>query len=393
VGTRILDNDAAVLQSLLEVGVSLSASTNREEVLHVVLREARKLTGAEAGSLYTAERGQLCFVACQNDRMDLSVISAKLVGKTMAISTDSLAGYVATTGQALNLPDTYSLPPGTPFHINRDFDSGTGYRTESALALPLMCPDGSCVGVLELLNHLDAEGRIGPFPDPRQASIRSLVSMAAVTIHNYLLQEELKKAHLETILRLSVAAEFRDDDTGEHVRRISRSSGIIARAMGQDADFVELIEWASPMHDIGKIGIPDAILLKPGPLTDAERRVVETHTTIGADILGEPHNELIAMAREVAMAHHEKWNGQGYPGGLKGTEICLSGRIVGLADVLDALVSKRCYKEAFPQSKALRIIAQEKGEHFDPDVVDAFFRVLDEVMAPYDALAAQADAR
>jgi putative two-component system response regulator len=187
-----------------------------------------------------------------------------------------------------------------------------------------------------------------------------------------------------------VAGEFRDDDTGEHVRRISRSSALIAAAMGLDSHVAELIEWASPMHDIGKIGIPDSVLLKPGRLTAAERRIVETHPAIGADILGRPQNEVIATARDVALSHHEKWNGRGYPSGLAGEAIPLCGRIVGLADVLDALICKRCYKDPFPIEQALAIIHQEHGQHFDPAAVEAFDRVSEQVLAPY--LAKQGDA-
>ena len=387
----VSQDDAAVLESLLQVGMSLSALTDRQEVLEVVLREARKLARAEAGSLYVVEKDHLRFMAAQNDRLDVSAIGENLLGREVPISANSLAGFVALTGEILNLPSTYDLPDGTPFRVSRSFDAATGYRTQSVLAIPLACPDGACVGVLELINHLDASGRAHRFPRVGHDGIRSLAAMAAVTIQNYLLQEELRKAHLETIMRLSVAGEFRDDDTGEHVRRISRSSGMIAREAGLAGDQVELIEWASPMHDIGKIGVPDSILLKPGPLTRAERRIVETHPLIGGDILGEPQNELIAMARDVALTHHERWNGQGYPRGLSGEGIPQSGRIVGLADVLDALICKRCYKKAFPKQRVLEIISSERGKHFDPAIVEAFFRIHEDVLKPYELAAEQVD--
>ena len=366
------------------MGVSLSALADRKEVLDVVLREARRLTGAEAGSLYVVEDGRLRFVAAQNDRLDVSAITDKLLGKEVGISTTSLAGFVASTGEVVNIPDTYAMASGLPFRVNRGFDAELGYHTKSVLAIPLTCPDGPCVGVLELINHVDSAGQVGSFPDPSHDGIRSLAAMAAVTVQNHLLREELKRAQLETILRLSVAGEFRDDDTGEHVRRISQSSTTLARQMGCAEREVELIQRASPMHDIGKIGIPDSILLKPGPLTVAERRIVQTHPLIGADILGEPQNELIAMAREVALTHHEKWDGSGYPDRLSGEAIPLCGRIVGLADVLDALICRRVYKDAFPRERALQIIAAEEGRHFDPAAVTAFFEVQEEVLGPYD---------
>jgi len=375
--------ESVLLRSLLEVGMSLASAADRREVLDVVLREARRLSRAEAGSLYVVQDGRLRFMAVQNDRLDVSAIQGALLGHEVAISSASLAGFVCVTRKALNIADAYHLPVGTPFRVSRSFDAATGYRTKSVLALPLTCPDGEPVGILELINHVASDGRVGSFGQDTGEGLTMLVSMAAVTVHNYLLQEQLRKAHLETVMRLSVAGEFRDDDTGEHVRRISRSSTLLARELGLDSAQVELIEWASPMHDIGKIGVPDSILLKPGPLTEAERRIMETHTMIGADILGEPQNDLIATARDVALSHHEKWNGGGYPHRLAGESIPLSGRIVGLADVIDALISKRCYKAAFPVERVLAIVASGRGEHFDPAVVEAFFGIRDEILEPY----------
>ncbi|MGB2820699.1 MAG: HD domain-containing phosphohydrolase [Phycisphaerae bacterium] len=371
----------------MEIGVGLSEVSDLQEVLDVVLREARRLAGAEAGALFIVEQDELRFVAAENDRLDLSAIGGKLLGRRIPLSSASLAGFVALTGRLTNIANSYDLPSGAPFRIDRDFDAATKYHTRSVLAVPLNRPDGSCVGVLELINHVDPAGGVGPFPDRGHESIRLLAAMAAVTIQNHLLQQRLKEAHLETILRLSVAGEFRDDDTGGHVRRISRTSALIAREMGLAAPQVELIRAASPMHDIGKIGIPDSILLKPGPLTAAERRIVETHPLIGADILAGPQNEFIAMARQIALTHHERWDGRGYPNGLAGEQIPLAGRIVGLADVLDALICKRCYKEPYPRQKALAVILEEKGKHFDPAVVDAFVRCQAGIIACYDVSA------
>jgi len=380
---QVFHDSEAVLKSLLEVGVNLSVLEDRREMLSLILQEARKLTRSEAGTLYVLTGKTLQFVACQNDAMDTSVISQKLLGRELDIGGDSLAGFVARSGQILNIADSYALPAGAPFRINRDFDSLTGYRTESILAIPLMRPEKQCVGVLELINHLGPAGRITPFPEDKCSGIASLASVAAVTIHNSLLQEQLKQAQLDCIIRLSVAAEFRDDNTADHIRRISRSSALIAAAMNMPKDFVEMIQAASPMHDIGKIGIPDAILLKPGPLTRLERQLVQKHTLIGADILADPPNALISMAREVALTHHERWDGNGYPCGLSGEEIPLSGRIVGLADVFDALVSERCYKEPIPMDESLEIIRRENGKHFDPAVTEAFFSRLDILTASY----------
>jgi HD-GYP domain-containing protein (c-di-GMP phosphodiesterase class II) len=375
--------DAELLGSLIEVGVNLSAIPSRHQMLDLILREARKLARAEAGTLYIRRHGRLRFAAAQNDRLDLANISEHLLGKEEGVSCDSLVGYVAMTGRTVNLPDTFSLPPGAPFSVNRQFDSATGYSTRSMLTVPLKHAEGECIGVLQLINRLNHAGGVMPFPPIEASGLLPLASMAAVTIHNAILQDDLREAHLETILRLSVAAEFRENTLGDHVRRISQCSALIARAMGLSPRQIELLEAASPMHDIGKIGVRDAVLLKPGPLSPEERRQVEQHTTIGAKILAEPQDELIATARDVALWHHERWDGTGYPDGLAGSRIPLSARIVGLADVFDALVSDRCYKRAYPLDDALKIIAEQSGKHFDPTVQEAFFRVVGDVLDRY----------
>jgi putative two-component system response regulator len=193
--------------------------------------------------------------------------------------------------------------------------------------------------------------------------------------------EKIKITSLDTVYRLSRAAEYKDEDTGAHVQRMSHYSSAIARSMGLDDKFVENILWAAPMHDIGKIGIPDRVLLKPGKLDDDEWVIMRRHTTIGAEILKDADAEFIKLAAEVALTHHEKWSGNGYPQGIKGTDIPLAGRIVALADVFDALTSERPYKAPFPLEKALAIIKEGKGSHFDPQVAEAFFSVEGEIKA------------
>ena len=375
--------NAELLRSLLQISVNLSATHDRRAMLEMILTESRRLSGADAGSLYVRHGDQLEFVVAQNDSVDISRLEEQLLSRTLAVSGDSLAGFVASSGRALNIPDAYRLASGAPFHVNRNFDATTGYRTTSILALPLTCPDGEVVGVLQLINRTADGGAIVPFPHGDDSALQSLASMAAVSIQNALLMERLKQANLDTIIRLAIVAEFRDSATAEHIQRISRISALIAQTMRLDHEQVELIQCASPMHDIGKIGIPDSILLKPGPLTPAERTVVETHTTIGVEILGRPTNALMQMAHDIALCHHERWGGGGYPKGLKGEVIPLSARIVCLADVFDALATKRCYKEAYPLDEVRSILAKERGQQFDPRVMDAFWEGFDEASIPY----------
>lgn len=192
--------------------------------------------------------------------------------------------------------------------------------------------------------------------------------------------EKIKAASLDTIYRLSMAAEFRDDDTGAHIKRMSLYTAAIARSMGLTEHAIENILYAAPMHDLGKIGIADLILLKPAGLTPAEWEIMKQHTLIGAKILKGSDAEFIRLGEVIALSHHEKWDGSGYPTGLKGIEIPIAGSITAIADVFDALTTKRPYKEAFSVEKSLAIIREGRGNHFDPDVVDAFLAIQDEIL-------------
>lgn len=191
---------------------------------------------------------------------------------------------------------------------------------------------------------------------------------------------DLQEAYLDTIHRLALAAEHKDEDTGDHILRISRYTAFLAEKLGLPPDEVQNIRYAAPMHDVGKIGTPDHILLKSGKLTDQEFDLMKMHTTIGAKILGNSKAKILQVAEQIALSHHEKWNGKGYPRGLSGENIPLVGRIVALADTFDALTSKRPYKEPYPVAIALEIIKKERGQHFDPDVTDVFLENIDEIL-------------
>jgi response regulator RpfG family c-di-GMP phosphodiesterase len=183
---------------------------------------------------------------------------------------------------------------------------------------------------------------------------------------------ELEQARLEVLARLALAAEYRDDATQEHAWRIGRTCGLLAGAVGLDGGQAELIERAAPLHDIGKIGIPDAILLKPGGLTPSEYAEMQAHTTIGTEILSGSGSALLELAQQIALTHHERWDGSGYPTGLRGEEIPIAGRIAAIADVFDALTHERPYKPAWSVDRAVGEVLAGQGRQFDPDVVDAF---------------------
>lgn len=239
----------------------------------------------------------------------------------------------------------------------------------------------------DLLARLRSALRLKEYHDRLESQVELLDS---------LVQErtgELQKSHREAVWRLAKAGEYRDDETGSHVARVAWICGVLAQALGMRSNTVDMLFQTSPLHDIGKIGIRDDILLKPGRLTHEERRVIERHTLIGEEILlrppraveslsktymsAYPHDDtpskLIVMAAQIARHHHEKWDGSGYPDRLVGAEIPVEARVVALADVYDALLSRRPYKEPMSKSEALAVVRAESGRHFDPQVVESLF--------------------
>ena len=223
--------------------------------------------------------------------------------------------------------------------------------------------------------------------------VNSMIVQARVRTHLMIYQQhqiceekvgertkELRAARHEVVERLKIAASWRDNDIGLHVKRMAAYSVALARKFGWDQELCDLLLHAAPMHDIGKIGIPDGILLSTDQLTSKEWAVMKDHSRIGAEILGEGASSLMRMSREIAISHHEKWNGLGYPAGLKEEAIPMSGRIVAIADVFDALTMKRPYKKAWSTNKAFALITEEAGKHFDPKLALLFLEIRDEIL-------------
>ncbi len=381
------------LMSLNRIGIALSREQDLNQLLTLILTESRQFTNAEAGSLYVREGNQLRFSVSQNDVLEarkkaeakaqkktLEVVPSTFTGFYVSLDKSSLAGYVGVTAKVLNLTDAYKIPANKEYRFNRSFDEKNNYRTKSMLIVPMKDASSNVVGVLQLINARKGK-QIVPFEKHFENLVLSLASQAAIAIKNALLTQELKEAYLDTIFRLSVAAEYKDDDTAVHIHRMSRYSAILAEGLGLSAHEVESIRYASPMHDIGKLGVPDSILMKPGKLTPAEFKEMQNHTVFGGKILENAKAELLKVSEEIAMTHHEKWDGSGYPRGLKGEAIPLNGRIVALADVFDALTTKRCYKPAFSLEESLRIIREGTGRHFDPNVLQAFNNNIERILA------------
>lgn len=191
---------------------------------------------------------------------------------------------------------------------------------------------------------------------------------------------ELRQSYIDSIHRLVMASEFKDEDTGDHIVRIGEYCTLMGQKLDLSNSFIERIYYAAPMHDIGKIGIPDKILLKPGKLTKEEFETIKTHTTIGARILSRSNSKILQMAHDIALNHHEKFNGQGYPNQIKGIEIPIAGRICAIADTFDALTSKRPYKDPYPAEVTFEIMKKEREKHFDPDILDIFIKDFDQFL-------------
>jgi HD-GYP domain-containing protein (c-di-GMP phosphodiesterase class II) len=187
---------------------------------------------------------------------------------------------------------------------------------------------------------------------------------------------EHEKAHVEALQRLSMAVEFREADANGHIERTGRFSTLLAERIGMDSDFCERLRHAAPLHDVGKVAIPDAILLKPGPLTPEERVILETHAEEGHRLMHGASSPILGMAATIALSHQEKWDGSGFPRGLKGEAIPIEGRIVAIADVFDALTSDRVYRKAFSVKQAVQMMSEQRSRHFDPAVLDSFLEVL-----------------
>lgn len=259
----------------------------------------------------------------------------------------------------------------------------SGYETCRKLKAEVQTANIPVIFVTALTDASDeeqgfSEGAVDYITKPVSPSIVK----ARVRTHLSLVRaEELRRTRLQIIQCLGRAAEYRDNETGLHVIRMSHYSRILALAAGFSPDEAEDIFHAAPMHDVGKIGTPDAVLLKPGKLEPDERAIMERHVEMGADILGEHDSSLLQLARRIALFHHEKFDGTGYPHKLAGNDIPVEARIIAIADVFDALTSERPYKKEWPVEDAVALLQRESGKHFDPELVELFIARLPEVLA------------
>jgi len=402
--TPALSDAELHLDAILRVCTSLTAPKPLEELLDNLLTETRSVIPADAATLYLVD-GETLVLVCRQDAKSPTesrpaVLSFDRLGRVSAdqrgpdgepsafrtpLFNDPVAQYVARTGQTINITDVHEPTGNTPDELREVLPASVAMATVSLLAAPMIDRNAKTVGVIELVNRHAGDSEIVPFTSRDEQTLTSLAAVAAVSVRNARLREQLNHSHLDTILRLASAAEFRDGDTGDHIRRMSLYSEAVARKLGRSPEWCRCILFASPMHDVGKLGIPDSILKKPGPLTPDERRIMQEHTVMGGRLLTGADNEILRMAERIAIGHHERWDGNGYPHKQRGTDIAEEARIVAIADVFDALTNARVYKPAFSFGEAMKLVSAESGRHFDPVVLDAFLGTREEIEAIYDA--------
>ncbi len=281
-----------------------------------------------------------------------------------------IVGESFRTGETLVVNDAYAHPK-----FNKEVDLSTGYHTRNILASPLIDSKGKVIGVFQAINKLKGE-----FKEEDVEFLTLLSVYASDSLEASMLYKKLREAYEETITRLSYAAEYKDPETYNHIIRIGLISSFIAERLGFDQDYCYNLKLAAPMHDIGKIGIPDSILLKKGKLEGEEWEIMKRHTIIGYEILKDSSSELLQMAARIALEHHEKYDGTGYPYGKRGEEICPEARITAIADIFDALTSERPYKPAWSVEETLKYMKSIAGSHIDPRIFNVLLDNIDEIL-------------
>ena len=392
-------NEKQKLDTLMVLGIELNRIHDIDILLERVLTRARQFVNADAGSIYIHEGDRLAFAYSQNDTLQKRLPAGeKLIYSTFFVPIDqtSIAGYAAATGKVLNIPDVYELSSTKRYHFSKKFDLASGYVTRSMLTIPLLSSKKDVLGILQIINAQDQENRIRAFSHTDEKVMLHFAGIAAVALERAQMTRSM-------ILRMIRMAEMRDPkETGAHVNRVAGFSLEIYEhwAKRHNIDQKEIdktrdvLRMGAMLHDVGKVATSDLILKKPAQLSFEEFEVMKRHTIHGARLFSNPQSDYDEAAAIIALNHHEKWDGSGYPGhvdpftgkplpghdvrngrpqpGKRREEIPLLGRIVAIADVYDALSSKRSYKEPWDESRSIDIISQGAGTHFDPELVEIF---------------------
>lgn len=392
--------DNKKLRDIISLDSELNKLQDLDILLERILTEARRVTNADAGSIYIVQGDELLINYAQNDTKQAELPPGeKLPYKlfTVPINTKTISGYAAAKGEPVNIGDVYKIPDEAPYGFNPGYDKATGYRTKSMVAIPLKTNMGQTLGVIQLINKTNTRGHRIAFNKEDELVLMHFATNATVALQ----RAQMTRAIL---LRMIKMAELRDPkETGPHVNRVAGYSIEIyerwAREEKVPAEQVERtkdnLRMAAMLHDVGKVAITDLILKKPGGFTDEEYETMKSHTVQGARLFINKQSEFDELAQVVALNHHENWDGTGYPGhididtgkpaktnsdgtaaGKKGEEIPVVGRIVSISDVYDALRSKRVYKKAWTEEQTLEEMQKMAGTKFDPKLVDIFFKVL-----------------
>jgi HD-GYP domain-containing protein (c-di-GMP phosphodiesterase class II) len=385
--------------AILSISEALNQIKDIDSLLDRVLFEARHFSRADAGSIYLLENQKLRINFVQNDTLTQKESGKKYLyqNHSLEINDQSMAGYVALTQKPLVIADAYRLPDGVPYKFNRSFDESAAYLTRSVLTVPLITHYGKLIGIMQIINAMDDKKTVIPFSKEDELVVSFFANHAASCIEN-------AKMTREIILRMIKIAELHDpEETGAHVNRVAAYAieiysawALNNRKSGNEIKRIrDILRIAAMLHDVGKVAISDLVLKKNGPLSQEEFKQMKEHVILGARLFKDSTSDWDDMAAEIALNHHEKWDGTGYPGkiadifidavssglGKKGVEIPLEARIVALADVYDALTSERIYKDEWPEEKVLQHIRDQKGKHFDPELVDIFFSIYDVLRA------------
>ena len=392
---------------ITQISLDINEVKDLDILLERILTHARRFFNADAGSIYLKQGNKLKFSYTQNKTLQKRLgPNKKLIYNTflIPINNQSIAGFVAKNRQVVNIHDVYKIRKTEPFSFNFDFDNFSDYRTRSMLTVPMTNQRGNVLGVMQIINAQDKKGNIISFSHTDESFIIQASNSAALAL-------ERAQITRNVILRMISMAELRDPkETGNHVNRVAsysveiyeawaRKKGISSKEIDRQKD---ILRMAAMLHDVGKVAISDMILKKPMRLSCDEFEIMKSHTYLGARLFKNPQSGFDDLAAEIAFTHHEKWNGKGYPGYIdpitektlpgfespdgsplpkNHDEIPIFGRIVAVADVYDALCSRRCYKEPWDEERVLEEMRRNAGTHFDPEIIEAFFSCLDSLKA------------
>lgn len=388
------------LNEIIKLSSEINTVQDLDILLERILYETRKIANADAGTIYIRHKENLVFTHAQNDTLSRNLAEGKKLiysSFQLPITEKSIAGYSAMSGETLLEDDVYSIQ-GKPYSFGKLYDEKAGYRTRSMMTIPLKNERNNILGVMQIINARDCSGQIITFNDDDMLYVNHFAGMASMIIQKAQMTRAL-------LLRMIQMAEMRDPkETGAHVNRVASYSVEIYELWAKHKGLPEteiqtsrdILRMAAMLHDIGKVSVSDLILKKPARFSKEEFDIIKTHTWQGAKIFIDAQSGLDEAARAVALSHHENWDGTGYPGRvdiatgaavekdlhgnplpLRGEEIPLFGRITALADVYDALSSKRVYKDPWGEDEVYREIRELSGKKFDPDIVDVFFECLD----------------